>query len=121
MMKKGFLDSVDTDSDKTNEYDVEDFSIAFIEKMTEFLQGQNMLNHLDISGLQLMQVAKSQYKPWEQQHAKGDIQGSDNWFKVMDFFQAIHNAYFLLSVHLSDNEILSQREEALYNQNKTPD
>ena len=57
----------------------------------------------------------------EQQHAKGDIQGSDNWFKVMDFFQAIHNAYFLLSVHLSDNEILSQREEALYNQNKTPD
>lgn len=75
--------------------------------MIEYLKQDNAVYHMDISGLQLMQIAKSKHYPIKEQPPITKVQASDNWFKVMDFFQAIQNCYYLISVHLSDNELLS--------------
>ena len=72
--------------EKTLTEEPDDYSIAFIEKMTEYLKQDNLVYHLDMSGLQLMDVAKSKYFPINEQPPVSKIQASNNWFKVMDFF-----------------------------------
>lgn len=95
--------------------------LKFICNMMLFLKSSQHLNHLDLSGLQLMSLAKG-----ELDHSAGDDQeeeedGSEedsgpsnanhrrtsHWELMKRFFSAVHNCANLLAVHLSDNEILA--------------
>lgn len=63
-----------------------------------------------------MDIAQSKHLPVIEQPTSCDVQASENWFKIIDMFLALHNCFYLISLHLSDNGIISQKKNAFMNQ-----
>ena len=70
----------------------EEYAYKFIEKMSLYLQKTGMLNHLNLSGLQLGKFEHS---------------------KVMELLGKINECVNLLAVHLSDNDLMLEKKDVL--------